>query len=658
MRHSWLASRRLPVRKRKRRSLTLWQSVCITAILGLTAIALSIGIEWMARGTFFEVRSWIDGNRSIFTLNAMLTFFLLLLFYGVIGSLLPAIAAATALLSIGSLISFFKTRLIGEPFFPWDILLNQEGMNIAPLVTNSAAFIRIGAIVLAVVLLILLRVKLGRFAASWWSRLALVLVAAAGLVSFALQNSWANRMLYEAGVAQIVWNQQENYGNNGFALAFTLNVKNSIITKPAGYGEDAIDGIAEKLSSLRTASASGQTEAAEAAETAEKLPHVIFIMSEAFWDPTLLPGVTFSEDPLPTIHRLQERYGSSTMLTPQFGGGTSNVEFEVLTGFSTSFLPSGSVPYQQYISRPLPSLASFFESRGYRSLAVHSYEGWFWNRNNVYKWMGFEGFKSLSYFTQPEYKGAFIADSEVSRSIIREVEKSPEPAFIYAVTMQNHGPYNDDRYGQTDIAIDGDLTDEARQIINTYTQGAKDADASLKMLIDYFEEKEEPAYIVFFGDHLPMLGYDYDVYRQTGFIQSAQTEEWSLEELRSMRSVPLVTWTNVPVKAELPATIGSSFLGAYTLKALGVEPAGQFALNAELYPTLPGLLRNLTIDSGNTLSGIIPEEAKAQVEEYRLLQYDMLFGQQYLAGKIDEDFLGRLAMPVYNIMDTEQETLR
>lgn len=654
MRQTRLALRRLPARKRP--SLTLWQSVCISAILGLGALALCLGIEWMARGSFSEVLSWMDSNRSIFLLNGMLTFFLLLLFYGVIGSLLPAMAAATLLLSLGSLIGYFKTRLIGEPFFPWDILLNQEGMNIAPLVTNSTAYIRIGAIILALAVLITLRFKLGRWAPSWWSRLTLVLVAAAGLASFAMQNSWANRMLYQAGVAQIIWNQQENYGNNGFALAFTLNVKNSIITKPAGYGEQAIDNIAGKLTSLRNGLSGSTAETSEA--PAEKLPHVIFVMSEAFWDPTLLPGVTFSEDPLPTIHRLQERYGASTMLTPQFGGGTSNVEFEVLTGFSTSFLPSGSVPYQQYISQPIPSLGSFFESRGYRSLAVHSYEGWFWNRNNVYKWMGFEGFKSLSHFTEPEYKGAFIADSEVSRSIIREVEKSEEPVFLYAVTMQNHGPYNDDRYGQTDIAIDGDLTDETRQIINTYTQGAKDADASLKMLIDYFEEKEEPAYIVFFGDHLPMLGYDYEVYRQTGFIGSSQTEEWSLEELRSMRSVPLVTWTNVPVKAELPPTIGSSFLGAFALKALGIEPAGQFALNAELYPTLPGLLRNLTIDGGNTLSGIVPEETKAQVEEYRLLQYDMLFGQQYLAGKIDEDFLGRLALPVYNIMDTEQEPLR
>jgi phosphoglycerol transferase MdoB-like AlkP superfamily enzyme len=653
MRQTRLALRRLPARKRP--PLTLWQSVCISAILGLAALALCLGMEWMTRGSFTEVRSWMEGSRSIFLLNAMLTFFLLLLCYGMIGSLLPAMATATLLLSVGSLISYFKTRLIGEPFFPWDILLNQEGMNIAPLVTGSNAYIRIGGIVLVIAALVLLRVKLGRFAPSWWSRLGLVLVAAAGLVSFAFQSTWANRMLNQAGVAQIIWNQQENYGNNGFALAFTLNVKNSIITKPTGYGEQAIDSIAAKLTSSRGGMA---TAAADTAEPSGKLPHVIFVMSEAFWDPTLLPGVTFSEDPLPTIHRLQERYGASTMLTPQFGGGTSNVEFEVLTGFSTSFLPSGSVPYQQYISQPIPSLASFFEGRGYRSLAVHSYEGWFWNRNNVYKWMGFEGFKSLSHFTEPEYKGAFIADSEVSRSIIREVEKSEDPVFIYAVTMQNHGPYNDDRYGQTDIAIDGDLTDEAKQIINTYTQGAKDADASLKTLIDYFEEKEEPAYIVFYGDHLPMLGYDYDVYRQTGFIGSPLTEEWSLEELRSMRSVPLVTWTNVPVKADLPATISSSFLGSFALKALGIEPAGQFALNAELYPSLPGLLRNLTIDSGETLSGIVPEEASALVEDYRLLQYDMLFGNQYLAGKIDEDFLGRLALPAYNIMDAEQPALR
>lgn len=653
MRETRLALRKLPARKNP--SLTLWQSVCISAILGLAALALCLGMEWMIRGSFSQVRSWMDGSRDIFLLNALLTFFLLLLCYGIIGSLLPAISLATLLLSVGSLVSYFKTRLIGEPFFPWDILLNQEGLNIAPLVTGPNAYIRIGGIVLVVAVLVVLRFKLGRLAPSWWGRLALVLVAAAGLTSFALQNSWANKMLYQAGVAQIIWNQQENYGNNGFALAFTLNVKNSIITKPAGYGEQAIDSIAGRLASLRGEASSA---AADTAEPAEKLPHVIFVMSEAFWDPTLLPGVTFSEDPLPTVHRLQERYGASTMLTPQFGGGTSNVEFEVLTGFSTSFLPSGSVPYQQYISQPIPSLASFFESRGYRSLAVHSYEGWFWNRNNVYKWMGFEGFKSLTHFTEPEYKGAFIADSEVSRSVIREVEKSEVPVFIYAVTMQNHGPYNDDRYGQTDIAIDGELTDEARQIISTYTQGAKDADASLKMLIDYFEEKEEPAYIVFYGDHLPMLGYDYDVYRQTGFINSALAEEWSLEELRSMRSVPLVTWTNVPVKAELPATISSSFLGSFALKALGIEPVGQFALNAELYPSLPGLLRNLTIDGGSHLSGTVPEEASALVEDYRLLQYDMLFGNQYLAGKIDEDFLGRLALPAYNIMDTEQQSLR
>ncbi len=189
---------------------------------------------------------------------------------------------------------------------------------------------------------------------------------------------------------------------------------------------------------------------AKAASQTQK-PNVIFIMNEAFWDPTLLKNVKFSEDPLPTVHRLQKEMTSGFLLSPQFGGGTSNVEFEILSGQSMSFMPAGSVPYQQYISRPLPSLASYFKSQGYASTAIHSYERWFWNRENVYRYMGFDEFISKEGFDNPVNKGAFIADDEVSRRIIQEVEENEEPTFIYAVTMQNHGPYDDNRYGDNPI---------------------------------------------------------------------------------------------------------------------------------------------------------------------------------------------------------------
>lgn len=638
----------------------LFYTLGIAAFLAVAGLALGIAVEWIARGSLSETLDWVTANRSIFILNYYLALAVLLVFYSIIGSLFPALGMTAALLSLFSMITYFKTSLIGEPFFPWDIILNQEGLNIAPLVTSKRAILRIGAAVFVVLALFALRFVLKRYSVAWYIRIAFVSAAVFVLVAFGMQKPWTLTMQYKAGVAHITWNQQESYRNNGQLLAFALNIKNSIISKPTGYGEAAISGIAEQIA-LRREMPTLADEAAESSreqeplkgQLSEKQPNVIFIMNEAFWDPTLLPGVTFSEDPIPTVRQLQ---ASNSMpdyfLSPQFGGGTSNVEFEVLTGFSTSFLPNGSVPYQQYISRPLPSLASFFEDKGYKSLAVHPYEGWFWNRNNVYKWLGFEGFKSISHFVEPKYKGAFISDEEASRSIIEQVESSEEPVFIYAVTMQNHGPYNDNRYGDASIAFEGDLTEEARQIINTYTLGARDADESLRMLIEHFENSGEPTFIVFFGDHLPMLGYNYDVYKQGDFIQSSLMEEWSLEELLGMRSTPLAIWSNFPTKGKDGTVISASFLGAYVLDALGMESPGQFAFTADLYPSLPGLLENLAVDQNNNLAWSAAAEYETQLEEYWLLQYDLMFGEQYLAGRIDSDYLNRPALTAYNIMDT------
>lgn len=98
--------------------------------------------------------------------------------------------------------------------------------------------------------------------------------------------------------------------------------------------------------------------------------------------------------------------------------------------------------------------------------------------------------------------------------------------------------------------------------METYVQGASDADRSLQLLIDHFEQSDEPTVIVFYGDHLPMLGYDYDVYAQAGFVSTGRSEQWSLEELKSMHSVPFVMWTNEGLPKEHVPTLSTSFLGA------------------------------------------------------------------------------------------------
>ncbi|WP_235941649.1 LTA synthase family protein [Paenibacillus puerhi] len=602
------------------------------AILVLPLL-LAAGAEMLHRGSLSETWTWISLHPQLFALNGLLAMLVFLLLYAVCGAFSGAAALSAALLSLVALISYFKRKLIGEPFFPWDIFLNKESMNILPLVTSREALLRLGLAALFAALLFVLGRKLPRSRLRISTRLVVSVLCMAALYGFGIRAAWTDTLVYKAGASEIVWNQSENYAENGLAVAFTMNVKNTIVKRPPGYTETSMKGLAE---SLHETFAHSQTKAVTASTGSgsgigAKQPNVIFIMNEAFWDPTLLPGVTFNQDPLPTVRRLQKENTSGYLLSPQFGGGTSNVEFEVLSGQSMSFLPAGSVPYQQYISKSLPSLASYFKEQGYTSTAIHSYEGWFWNRESVYRHMGFDQFISKDDFENPEYRGAFISDDEVSRRIINEVENNENPTFIYAVTMQNHGPYDDRRYGEQDIKVKGMQTDAARDTLATYAQGIRDADKSLQMLIDHFQRSDEPTMIVFYGDHLPMLGYDYDVYAQAGFISSGRSEQWSLEELKGMQSVPFVTWSNFHLPKETVPTISNSFLGPYILNRLGMELPPAWAYQLELAGKTPGLLRNLVVTSDGQLHSEMPPYVQDDVEVYRELQYDEMFGQQYVA---------------------------
>lgn len=615
-------------------------SALLTALplLIVFSLLIAFGVEWMQRDTFDSTMEWIAAKPSIFLLNTLVVFLVMTLAYSLAGSLLLGAGVSFLVIFLASLISYFKLKLRGEPFYPWDIMLNKEGMNIAPFVSQASSLAKLGGIVAIGLALIAASFRLPRWKAPLPARGALAVLAVLMLHAMCMRTPLAWQLYNKAGVQEIVWNQKQNYSDNGTPLAFAMNVRNTVVPKPEGYGEPAIAELANSLKTVRLGGAGTDSDVQ---------PNVIFIMNEAFWDPTLLPNVKFSEDPLPTLHRLQQESVSGWLLSPQFGGGTSNVEYEVLTGNSMSFLPGGSVPYQQYIHKPTPSLASYFEDKGYKSMGIHPYDGWFWSRDRVYKQLGFESFMSKEYFNNPEYKGAFISDAEVSRTIINQVEQTDKPMFIYAVTMQNHGPYDDNRYGDAEIKVEGDLTPEARRILENFTQGVRDADRSLQMLIDHFEQSDEPTIVVMYGDHLPMLGMDYDVYIQGGFVP-ASTSEWTLEDAKKMYTTPLVMWANFELPKKQFPVISASFLGSNVMDLLGMQMPANFAYNFELSKKLPGLTGSLVADADYNLYSSVPEPYQADVAKYEELQYDSLFGQRYLANYIDTDYLTKAALPHYN----------
>ena len=79
------------------------------------------------------------------------------------------------------------------------------------------------------------------------ARVGLGLFSLYALYAFGIKSPLAGKILDHAGVNEIVWDQQENYANNGLALAFTLNVKNSIVQKPDTYSEQSIAAAAANI---------------------------------------------------------------------------------------------------------------------------------------------------------------------------------------------------------------------------------------------------------------------------------------------------------------------------------------------------------------------------------------------------------------------------
>jgi len=310
-------------------------------------------IEIIARGSFGDTMLFFEQtNRPAWTTVGIYACMVIGL-DAVLGRSYHGLLLIAPLALLFAWIGRQKALYLGDPIYPSDFLYSRQLVDLFPLLARERPWTAMGIVVAAVIVLFVLvflwrllhrRALPLNFKARLW-RLGITIPLLAVFVS-AMDHatfSWTRDRLR---VLPIMWDQKENYAYNGFTMAFALNVPMANVTAPEGYSAQAIEAIAAPSSTAFTAS---------------EQPDIIMVMSESFWDPTRLPGVYFNRDPIPAVRANQ----AGAIFSPEFGGMTANVEFEALTGFSNAFLPYGSIPYQQYVRRPLPSLATFLKSEGY-----------------------------------------------------------------------------------------------------------------------------------------------------------------------------------------------------------------------------------------------------------------------------------------------------
>ena len=589
-----------------------------TAPMLLAALTV-VAVEVAARTGVSDIGHLFFTENRPGPITAVVVFLMFLVADALIGRLFMSLFAIAPALVLLAAFSGQKRIYLADPLYPADLTYGtRQVFELLPALVHArpltALAMGFGALALAFGLLLawfrlrplLLRLSLRDRAL----RLAIALPLLAGFASIMDYRvfSWTRDRL---GITPIIWDQAENYRQNGFLLAFALNMPMAAGNAPTGYSQQAIDTIPSALP--------------PGARGNGRSPDVIMVMSESLWDATRMKGVSLSPDPLAWLRRNQ----SGSVFSPEFGGMTANVEFEALTGFTNAFLPAGAIPYQQYIRKPIPSLASFFKSEGYRTMALHPFQNWFWNREIVYRNMGFDEFLSEEKMPAFPKRGIFPADADFTDEIMRQADNTEDPFFMFAVTLQGHGPYEPGRYKENTVAVDGPLSDASRATLETYTQGAREANDSLRRLMGWAKRRGRETIIIYFGDHLPPLGAPYV---ETGTLSSeVPSRNADPAELKIGRETPLMIWSS-GTGVRKAGTVSPSFLPYYALKMAGFEHPYYSGVLGRLHEKYAVIDRHMLVKrNGTPLTdwNTGKDDEAPQIRTMRLLQYDVMFGEGY-----------------------------
>src|SRR6185312_545279 len=94
------------------------------------------------------------------------------------------------------------------------------------------------------------------------------------------------------GIYTVPWDQTITYDENGFLLSTVQMLPFLKVERPNGYSKKAVESILRQIPETKMSSG--------------KQPNIIVMLSEAFWDPTVMTNISFSRDPIPFMHSLQK----------------------------------------------------------------------------------------------------------------------------------------------------------------------------------------------------------------------------------------------------------------------------------------------------------------------------------------------------------------
>ncbi len=608
-------------------------SLIVIIIVSLVTTGLMF---YLSPGSLKVFMGFVIDSPSLFILNYLPILLLMLMLYFISGNCIFASGIPFMIFTAAAFANRTKSTLRQDPLVPSDLSVITE---VKSILQNYDKIYMILAIAAVLITLAIIALAFLFFKKSDKLTVKKRILGAGGCIAcfvIMFSTAYSNTELYNSyAVDGNIYFKVNQYISKGFLYSFIYDINNLKVEKPSSYNPEAFNAIDDTAES---------TELNDISK-----PNIVMIMSEAFSDISNSESINFDEygDPLEFYNQFINRDDviSGHIVVPNFGGGTSDTEFDVLTGCSTKYIDSSQVSYN-FIRKPMEAMPRLLKNIGYDTLAIHPGYGWFYNRTNVYKNMGFDDFIYLEEDFDPstQNKGGYISDEVTTQSIIdnfeNHVKNNDDPLFEFCVTIQNHGPY-EEKYEnlKTNFSTDIQLTDDEKAIYSGYFQGIDDADAQIETLVNYFESIDEPVVLVFFGDHLPGFSNGMSYFSQFRPDIDLNGNQW--QQMKAYET-PFFIWANdvalkttnfsenaKNIKMPVNDIISSFYLGTTVMELLdmgNISPL--FGFVNELRGSLPVASSNVYMYPDGTLSDTIDESKTADIQKYKEWIYYKLFDDE------------------------------
>lgn len=618
-------------------------TVAVIAYIVAAALMLLMNNSWHIQpnvGPTYNIFFYTFTQRGSMLIIATLLIFAVVKFIQAISKRYWISLAIVILMSCSFVIANrIKIAARNEPILPSDMAMLKVAASLFSMVTPSLWIgVTAGtAVLIGVVYWLERRHQVAVTFRGHW-RLYYLLLAPILLASCLFWNHSGtplNNLLTSLGNQPMFYNQLSGARINGPLIQFMNNVDVKVMDQPAGYSKSRMEQIvkryqaqASKINRHRHNDLSQQT--------------IIFNLSESFSDPNRVPGVKLKSSPIPAIKQLQANNTGGVMISSGYGGGTADMEYMTLTGYSISnFSPTLPVPYTQLVGKLKvnPSIVDSFR----HAVAIHPYIGTFYNRISVYQKFGFDKFFYLESRNKIRHQhridnSPYLSDQTAYQNVVDQLQSYRRGQFINLVTMQNHFPYSDNyyhhlkRYRAMRVSPDTNANevDEFSTEIH-YTNNA------VKQFIKQIDGINRPITVVFYGDHLPGI-YGNDMAKDGLKLHETEYFIYSNKYAREHGARNFKQST---------AVVSPNDFIAMVAKQTNSKVTWYQALLTDVFEKLPAMAKDVQdkgdvnatkavarTDFVNEHGQLVKERnltkrQKQLLQDYRLVQYDVTAGKKY-----------------------------